>query len=338
MRHRIAAGIVTCAVLAVPAVSEAASYPDHAQMDAVRKYLKQRGGVVGVGVIDSRGRVRGVHDRRRFVSASVVKAMLLVAYLRRVAHQDRGLSQYERGRLRPMITVSSNDAADWAYLRVGDGRLRQLARRASMDQFSVYGWWTRAYFSARDQAKFFWRLERLTPPRFRDYAIKLLRSVVSSQSWGIPRVGAPARSLGLLQGRLARHLSRPAGPPGGVPALPRHRVLARRPDGREPVDELRDRHDRRRHAPDRAPEAGLGRSELAQEVPASCLLCSRRWLRGSRRGGGTPSYIRNHGRRRLETPPAAAVARASVRASSHDRTTAGQRRAVRPWQGDDEQR
>jgi hypothetical protein len=188
VRHRIAAGIVTCAVLAIPAAATAASYPVHEQMEAARSYLKTRAGVVGVGVIDSHGRVRGIHDRRRFVTASVIKAMLLVSYLRKVAHEDRGLSRYERSRLNPMIRVSSNSAADWAYYRTGDERLRRLARRADMEQFSICCWWTRAYFSARDQAKFFWRLERLTPRRFRDYATKLLRSVVDRQSWGIPRV------------------------------------------------------------------------------------------------------------------------------------------------------
>jgi hypothetical protein len=163
-------------------------------MDAVRDYLKDRAGAVGVGVIDSRGRLRGIHDRRRFVSASVVKAMLLVSYLRKVAHQDRGLTDYERGRLRPMITVSSNQAAHWVYSRVGNVSLRRLARRADMNQFSICCTsWTYAHFSARDQAKFFWRLELLTPPRFRDYAVNLLRSVVRRQSWGIPRV---ARSRG----------------------------------------------------------------------------------------------------------------------------------------------
>ena len=191
MRHRIAAGIVTCAVLALPGGATAASYPTHRQLDVVREYLKQRSGVVGVGVVDNHGRARGVHDRRRFVSASVVKAMLLVSYLRSVAHEPRGLTGFERSRLGPMIRVSSNDAADWAYLQVGDTRLRRLARRADMNQFSVYGWWTRTYFSARDQAKFFWRLESLTPRRFRDYARHLLSSIVSRQSWGIPSVARP---------------------------------------------------------------------------------------------------------------------------------------------------
>jgi hypothetical protein len=191
VRHRIAAGIVTCAVLAIPAVATASPYPTRDRMDAVRSYLKTRAGAVGVGVIDNQGRVRGIHDRRRFVTASVIKAMLLVSYLRKVAHEDRGLTSYERSRLGPMIRVSSNSAADWAYYRTGDVRLRRLARRADMDQFSICCWWTHAQFSARDQAKFFWRLERLTPRRFRDYATRLLRSIVPRQSWGIPSVGRP---------------------------------------------------------------------------------------------------------------------------------------------------
>jgi hypothetical protein len=160
-------------------------------MDAVRKYVKQRAGLVGVGVIDNHGHVRGMHDTRRFVTASVIKAMLLVTYLRKVHHQGRRLTSVERAHLRPMIRVSSNSAATWVYGRVGDGRLRRLARKADMDQFSICCSWGYARFSARDQAKFFWLLERLTPRRFRDYATSLLRSVVSSQSWGIPAVARP---------------------------------------------------------------------------------------------------------------------------------------------------
>jgi hypothetical protein len=189
VRHRIAAGIVTCAVLVIPAAASAAAYPDRSQMNAVRNYLEQRGGVVGVGVIDNQGRVRGVHDRRRFVTASVIKAMLLVSYLRKVDDENRALTSGERSQLKPMITVSSNEAATWVHSWLGDDALRRLAQRADMDQFTICcNSWGAARFSARDQAKFFWQLERLTPPRFRDYATKLLRSIVSRQSWGIPRV------------------------------------------------------------------------------------------------------------------------------------------------------
>jgi D-alanyl-D-alanine dipeptidase len=191
VRHRIAAGIVTCAALLAPAAADAAPYPTRAQIDSVRDYLAQRAGVVSVGVIDSEGRVRGIRDRRRFVTASVVKAMLLVAYLRGVERQERALTSYERGRLGPMIRVSSNAAATWTYRRVGDARLRRLARRADMDQFSICCSWADARFSARDQAKLFWQLDELTPRRFRRYATGLLRSVVSRQSWGIPGVARP---------------------------------------------------------------------------------------------------------------------------------------------------
>ena len=183
--------MVACALLSMPAAADAESYPNRAQMDSVREYLKKRGGVVGVAVVDSDGRMRGVHGRRRFVTASVIKAMLLVAYLRKVDHQGRRLTAYERSRLRPMIRVSSNAAATWAYHRIGDVRLRRLARRAGMSQFSICCSWGYARFSAQDQAKFFWRLENLTPPRFRTYATRLLRSVVSRQSWGIPSVARP---------------------------------------------------------------------------------------------------------------------------------------------------
>ena len=191
MRHRIAAGIATCALLAVPVAATAAPYPTHRQMNRVREYLEHRAGVVSVGVIDSQGRVRGIHDKRRFVTASVIKAMLLVSYLRKVNHEGRGLTRYERRHLRPMIRVSSNSAATWIYNRLGDTPLRRLARRADMDQFWICCSWGYARFSARDQAKFFWQLESLTPKRFREYATRLLRSIVSGQSWGIPSVARP---------------------------------------------------------------------------------------------------------------------------------------------------
>jgi hypothetical protein len=144
-----------------------------------------------VAVVDREGHIRGVNDRRRFVTASVIKAMMLVAYLRKLDYRQRPLTGEDRAQLGPMIRVSSNSAATWVYRRVGDRLLRRLARRADMDQFSICCSWGYARFSARDQAKLFWQLEELTPPRYRRYALGLLRSIVDSQSWGIPRVGRP---------------------------------------------------------------------------------------------------------------------------------------------------
>jgi len=53
--------------------------------DALRRAFSRaahRAGRVSVVVVDSRGRLHGLHPWRPFVGVSVVKAMLLVAYLR----------------------------------------------------------------------------------------------------------------------------------------------------------------------------------------------------------------------------------------------------------------
>src|SRR4051812_13874172 len=76
-----------------------------------------RGGRVAFGVRDERGRVRGYRTRMRFPSASLSKAMLLVAALRR-AH-GRRVTRGERAILQPMVTRSDNDAAWDIYRHVG---------------------------------------------------------------------------------------------------------------------------------------------------------------------------------------------------------------------------
>ena len=183
--------MVACAVMAVPAGAGAAPYPDGEAMRAVRVYVKQRQGDVGVAVVRTDGRVRGINGRSRFVGASVVKAMLLVAYLRRVDAQGRALTDRERAQLTPMIRRSSNRAATWAYAQLGSAPLRRIAQRAGMSEFWICCSWGSAQFSARDQAKVFWRLERLTPRRFRGYALGLLGSIIPKQTWAIPEVGRP---------------------------------------------------------------------------------------------------------------------------------------------------
>ena len=164
--------------------------PSPGALERARAFIRRRKGVKSFAVIDTSGRMRGSHLRRRYVSASVVKAMLLVGYLRGAS--DRGLGPAERGLLGPMIRRSANDKATSVHGVVGDGGLRAVARAAHMRDFSVYGSWTSAQITAADQARLFRRLDRLLPARHREYARGLLSSVVSEQSWGIP-AGAPPR-------------------------------------------------------------------------------------------------------------------------------------------------
>ena len=164
--------------------------PSQESVRAAQRYAAERDGAVSFALIDSRGRLHGIDVDRPYVSASVVKAMLLVAYLRQIG--DRAPTPAERATLGPMITASSNRRATAIYRRVGDGGLLALAQRAGMRSFSVLGSWTAAQITAADQARFFLRLDRLAPSRTRAYARRLLSSVRPHQRWGFARAAEDA--------------------------------------------------------------------------------------------------------------------------------------------------
>jgi D-alanyl-D-alanine dipeptidase len=167
-----------------------ALFPPAPRIRAVRRYLSGRGGLNSFALIDSWGRVRGFARDRVYITASVVKAMLLVSYLRSIGNRMPDAS--ERAALGPMITVSDNGRATSIYRRVGDAALIRLARRAGMRTFGVSGFWGNATFSALDQARFFRVFDRLTPPRSRGYARRLLSSIVPWQRWGFSRYSLAA--------------------------------------------------------------------------------------------------------------------------------------------------
>jgi D-alanyl-D-alanine dipeptidase len=175
-----------------------ARFPPAGRIRAARRYLSGRGGVNSWALIDNWGRLHGFAPQRVYVTGSLVKAMLLTSYLRGIGNRmpDAG----ERGVLGPMIHVSSNDAADTIYYRVGDAALYRLAKRAGMTHFSVAGYWGNAHFSAEDQARFFSRIDRLVPRRSRAYARGLLSSIVGYQRWGFSRYAATAGFRAFFKG------------------------------------------------------------------------------------------------------------------------------------------
>jgi beta-lactamase family protein len=141
-------------------------------------------------VIDERGGLHGYRRGVQYSSASLVKAMLLVAYLDRREVRRRSLRQSERRLLGPMIRLSDNDAASSIYARVGPGGLNRLAHRSGMRGFAANPVWGGCQVTARDQARFFLRIRALLPKLHRKYALGLLRRIVSYERWGIPP-GAP---------------------------------------------------------------------------------------------------------------------------------------------------
>lgn len=150
-------------------------------------YALRRGGDVSLAVLDTAGRLRGRRAAKRYVSASVVKAMLLAAEIRRLEREGLPLDPDTKRLLTAMITRSDNDAADSIYTRVGDAGLVGVARRARMRRFSVAGYWANAQITAADMARYFSRLPELLVGRHRSWALGQLGSVVEEQRWGVPR-------------------------------------------------------------------------------------------------------------------------------------------------------
>jgi beta-lactamase class A len=152
-------------------------------------FLDTRAGRTSFAVVDSRGRVHGIRLYERFQTASVVKVMMLVAYLQMLKAHHRGLDSADTSLLYPMIHISDNEAASAVLAIVGNAALARVARESGMTAYAPgIGWWAYTQTSAPDQARFFFALQRLIPPRFYGYARWLLSGIEPSQSWGIPPV------------------------------------------------------------------------------------------------------------------------------------------------------
>lgn len=155
---------------------------------AAKRYAKDRAGTIGFAFFDDCRRTVGWHEDHVFASASVVKAVLMVAYLRKGDVDDRDLRRDEKRLLRPMIEKSDNDAANRIYAAVGEGRLNELADDAGLKHFHASPGWGGTTLTPATQARFFARIERWIPRRHEDYAMRLLASVVPRQRWGLPPV------------------------------------------------------------------------------------------------------------------------------------------------------
>jgi hypothetical protein len=169
-----------------------AGYPRPAAVARAASYEAHRIGSTAFAVRDSEGRISGRNIHRRFLTASVVKAMLLVAYLRlKQARGQHTITSNDRSILAPMIEVSDNNAASRCQDIVGNPRLYALARAAHMTDFSIVGSFFNAMTSAADQARYFFEMNSLIPHEFVGYANYLLSHIVSYESWGIPAVARP---------------------------------------------------------------------------------------------------------------------------------------------------
>ena len=252
-------------------------YPPGERVDAARAFAEAAPGTVAFAVMDGQRGVRGLDPDAQFSSASVSKALLLAAELRRLARADEPLDGGTRSLLDSMITFSDNDAASAVYARVGDAGMQEVATAAGMRDFEVTpGYWGGAQVTAGDLARFFYDLDRNLPARFRAYGKRLLANVTSSQRWGIP-AGAGGDWRVYFKGgwrppatdrdKRTRH------PPGGA-AGPPLRAADRDRGPQRPVpghDQLR--HARGDHCP--AARGGSAHPALAGALTLSLRRCGR---------------------------------------------------------------
>jgi hypothetical protein len=117
--------------------------------------------------------------------------MFMVAYLRQDSVRNRRLRNSDKALLGPMIRRSDNNTATAIADRLGPRPLYRLARTAKMKDFSYTRPWGLSQSSARDQARFMFKVEEFIPRRHRWYARRLLAHVVSSQRWGLGKVHTP---------------------------------------------------------------------------------------------------------------------------------------------------
>jgi hypothetical protein len=181
--RRLAAAALLAALISPAHASAQRWQPDIAGAAA---WAAQRQGSVTFAV-RTPDRLRGRGLDRQFPSASVIKAMFMVTYLRQGSVRDRDLDAGDRALLAPMIRRSDNVAATRVRDIVGNAAVVRLAERAGMTRFAIDPVWGRSLITARDQTRFFLGIEELLPERHRAYALRLLRTIVPSQRWGMGR-------------------------------------------------------------------------------------------------------------------------------------------------------
>jgi hypothetical protein len=160
----------------------------HPNMAAAISYAQSRVGDIAFAV-RTHGTFYGYRQDHQEWSASVLKSMMLVAYLDMPSVANRALTSYDTGLLDPMITISDNNAANQVDVIVGNAGLDAVAARAGMHNFvAVSPIWGESLITPANMTWFFLHIDSYVVLRHRAYAMQLLASITPSQRWGIGEV------------------------------------------------------------------------------------------------------------------------------------------------------
>jgi hypothetical protein len=174
-------------VLALAAALLAMATPPGWRPDvrAASDYAAGRRGSISFAV-RSGDHVWGRRMDRVAASASTLKLVLLVTELRRIG--DHPIPGRDRRLLAPMIRASANGPASALVVALGRARIEHVARLGGMHAFHLRSPWGLSTVTARELTRFALRVQSLVPARHRAYAMRLWRTIVPSQRWGVFRV------------------------------------------------------------------------------------------------------------------------------------------------------
>ena len=194
MKRLLATTVALCVLLVpmAPAAAAPGEYPWAKRLKIAKQFAASRTGKVSIGIVDEDKHFHGYRSNRQYSSASTVKVMLMVAYLRHGKQNHQPLTSGDKALLEPMITRSDNASATTIRNIVGNEGLVRLAHKAGMTRFTPNVTWGSTQITARDQANWMYAIERYIPKRHRSYAMNLLTRIIPAQSWGIP----PAKPKG----------------------------------------------------------------------------------------------------------------------------------------------
>jgi hypothetical protein len=180
-RHRTHRAAASCPV---PGRRESIDRLYRPDVRAAVAYARTRGGDIAFAVRTDHA-FYGYRPDHVEWSASMVKSMMMVAYLDEPWVAGRTLNGRDGSLLWPMITESDNDAADEVYDIIGPGALYALAARVGMQSFSTQSIWGETHVTARGLTKFFLHIDSYVAERHRGYAMAALSKIVPYERWGV---------------------------------------------------------------------------------------------------------------------------------------------------------
>ncbi len=160
--------------------------------------LQGRGTAIGLNLYDLQtGVTCWYQSNKRFYAASVIKATILGALMRRAQEQHRQLTATETRNAWLMITQSSNNAATALWKDVGNTWMQHFLNLAGMRETQLDYAWGLTKITAHDELLLLGLLSgpnNVLNKASRVYAQYLMAHVIASQRWGVP-AGTPTNVI-----------------------------------------------------------------------------------------------------------------------------------------------